>query len=173
MAVKLMIDESEFRKQGILGGGIDADKFWPSLKTAQLMWIKPLLGKELYDKLEDDYFNETLSGLYLELYDDYIKMLLIFKGSEYYLSTGAYNISNEGISKVSAENTASIDKEEVDYIVQHNRKLYNEYEKEFWKWIKDNGSDIPEWDSNKCKPKTKNIGGWIVSRNNNIRRNDW
>ena len=170
----LLIDEIEFKKQGILGGGIDADKFWPALKSAQLMVIKPLLGKDLYDKICDDYFNDTLTGLYQELYDDYIKMLLIYKGSEYFLATGAYSIANNGITKINVENSQSISKEEVDYLVQFNRKLYNEYEKEFLKWIKDNGSSIPEWEVNICNtPKTQNIGGWVVSRNKYKGYNEW
>lgn len=167
MATTLLLTGEDLTRNSILGGNIDKSKYQSDIKTCQNLFIKPILGKELYDTIcvmYENTINGTASGLtgsYLEMYEDYIKEMVIHGSVEIYLAHGAYTVANSGISKLVAQQGAtSVSKEEVDFLIQSSRRLYENYRDEFIKWIKD--KNIPEY-KNTCKPrKNNNIGGWII-----------
>lgn len=165
----ILIGGDEITKNTIMGGNIDKDRYIPCIKACQNTKIKPLLGKDLYDKICSDYENDTLSGIYLELYDDYIKELVIHGSSELYLSVGAYNVGNNGIVKLKSETGEAVTKSEVDYLVQSAQKLYEHYERDFLTWIKD--QDIPEYPKSDCTRHSNRItvGGWALKRPKNCK----
>ena len=51
-----VIDKTPFN------GNIDYDKLVPCIEDAQVTDLEPLLGQLLFDKILDDYGDETLSG---------------------------------------------------------------------------------------------------------------
>lgn len=157
----ILIRPADLTRNTIMGGNIDPDRYLQAVKACQNTLIRPLLGKTLYDKICLDFENNTLSGIYLELYDDYVKEMTIHGGAEIYLSQGAYMVSNNGITKTKTDSSETISKEEIDYLVQASRKLYNLYEREFLVWIKD--QDIPEYIS-KCSVKGKTYGSWFLKK---------
>ena len=168
---KILLPANELTKQTIVGGNVDTDRFLPAVKAAQQVAIKPLLGKELYDKLCDDFNdgpdNGSLSGLYLEMYEEFIKLMVSHKSAEIYLENGAaYLVTNNGITKSKTESSETVDRNEIDYLVVASRKLYNDYEREFIKWIKVNGKDIPEWKESCSNKSLKyvNVGGWFLKK---------
>jgi hypothetical protein len=170
MATTLLISGDDISKNTILGGNIDKSKYQSDIKTAQNLFIKPLLGGVLYDKICTEYENmitgtaNGLTGSYYTMYEDYIKEMTIHSSVEIYLGHGAYSVGNSGISKlVAQQGSTSVSKEEVDFLIQNSRKLYNHYKENFIDWIKD--QDIPEWTNTiSCTATTRknNIGGWIL-----------
>lgn len=164
MATTILILPDELTKNSVLGGNIDVSRYLPAIKNFQKTRLKELLGKALYDKISLDFENNSLSGLYLELYEDFVKELVIHGGAENYLEYGAYMVSNNGITKMKSDNAYTVDKTEVDYMVQSARKLVNHYEREFLAWIKLN--PLPEYPK-ACKSNYINVGGWILKPRNN------
>lgn len=166
----ILLRNNELTKNSIIGGNVDPDRWLPAVKAAQKTEIKQLLGPELYSKIETDFntiAQSGLTGLYLELYENFLVDLITHKSSEIYLSTGAYLVTNNGITKSFSDSSETVSKEEVDYLVHSSRKLYEMYKNDFLKWIKVNGNSIPEWE-NDIKPSIKyiNPGGWFVKRVN-------
>lgn len=166
MRTVILINPDQLSRNTILGGNIDVDLYLPALKNAQNTKIRELLGKELYVKMMDLFENDQLNvvgnEIYLQLYNDYLEDLVIFAGAELYLTYGAYKVSNNGITKMqSSEGATSVNKEEVDYLVQASRKMYDFTKREFLKWIKT--VDIAEYPK-QCKSKVLNVGGWILKR---------
>ena len=162
----ILLNPDELTRNTILGGNIDVDKYIPALKNAQNTKIKSVLGKELYVKIMELFRDNELevlgNELYLEMYEDYIKDMVIFSGAEIYLTFGAYNVGNGGITKMNTmEGQTSVNRTEVDFLVQSARKMYNHYEKEFLTWVKD--KEIPEYPKTTTK-KTMNVGGWVLQR---------
>jgi hypothetical protein len=157
----ILIRQEDLASNTIIGGSVDVDRYLQAIKACQNIYIKPLLGTALYNKICDDFENTTLTGLYLELYDSFVKELTIHGSAEIYLSQGAYMVSNSGITKTKTDTSETISKEEIDYLVEASRKLYRLYETEFLKWIKEN--DIVEYDKPN-KPKSKTIGGWLLRK---------
>lgn len=168
MATILLIRGEDLTRNSILNGNVDQSKYQSDIKTCQNLYIKPILGKELYDKVCEMYENtmngdpDGLSGVYEEMYEDYIKEMIIHGTTEIYLSHGAYTISNAGISKLVAQQGAtSVDKNEVDFLIQSSRRLYETYRDELLKFLR--GVNVPEYKGN-CSNvrKNNNIGGWIM-----------
>ena len=157
MATTLLLKSEDITKNTILGGNIDRTSYTQDIKTCQNLKIKPFLGEDLYDKIVADFAADTLSGDYLTMFENYIKEMVIHGSTEIYLSHGAYKVSNVGITKHSTDSSETISKEEVDYLVQSSRKLYELYKTEFLTWIAD--KTITEWTS-VCTTTNKNIGGW-------------
>lgn len=164
----IIISQLEFSKNTIVGGNVDWDKIVPAIKAVQQTKIKRLLGKTLYDKICLDNKNGSLTGLYSELYDDYVKMMVIHGSCELFLSTGAYLVTNNGITKAKTESSETISKEEVDFMVEASRSLYMSYESDLLTWLETNGSNIPELtaDNNSVVINSRKmiVGGWLVNR---------
>ena len=157
----LLIRPSELTRSTIIGGNVDIDRYLVSIKSCQKLYIKPLLGETLYNKILLDFENNALIGLYRTMFDEYIKELVIHGSAEIYLQHGAYMVSNNGITKTKTDSSETVSKEEIDYLVQASRKLYNLYEREFIEWIKD--KNIPEY-KGKCDKSIRPVGSWFLRK---------
>ena len=158
---KILIKQEELTRNTLIGGNVDVDRYLQAIKACQNLLIKPILGTTLYNKIVTDYETNSLSGLYLEMFDEYIKEMIIHGSAEIYISQGAYMISNNGITKTKTDASETISKEEVDYLVEASRKLYRLYEEQFLDWIKIN--PVPEYDK-PCGIKHKTYGGWWIKK---------
>jgi len=157
----ILIKQEQLTRNTIIGGNVDTDRYLQAIKACQNLYIKPLLGSTLYNKIVADFEASSLSGLYLEMFDDYITEMIIHGSSEIYLSQGAYMVTNNGITKGKTDSAESVSKEEVDYLVEASRKLYRLYEEQFLDWIKIN--PVPEYDK-PCGIKHKTYGGWWIKK---------
>jgi len=157
----ILIKQEELTRNTLIGGNVDVDRYLQAIKACQNVLIKPLLGLELYNKIVSDFETGSLSGLYLEMFDDYIKEMIIHGSAEIYLSQGAYMISNNGITKTKTDSSETVSKEEIDYLVEASRKLYRLYEEQFLKWIKLN--PVSEYIKT-CGVKHKTYGGWFLKK---------
>ena len=145
-------------------------RYVPAIKDFQKTKLIEILGKALYDKICTDFEAETLAGLYLELYEDYVKEMVIHGAAENYLTFGAYMVANNGITKMRTDNAETVSKNEVDFMVQASRKLMEHYERQFNKWIKEN--PLPEYpvtverDNNVLQ-----VGSWVLRKKNSCCKN--
>jgi hypothetical protein len=160
----ILIKQEQLTRNTIIGGNVDTDRYLQAIKACQNIYIKPLLGSELYNKIVTDFENNDLTGLYLELFDSFVTELIIHGSAEIYLGQGAYMVSNSGITKTKTESSETVSKEEIDYLVQASRKLYNLYEREFLTWIKEN--ELPEYKKT-CDIKSKTYGSWYLRKRKN------
>jgi len=162
MSTTILIKADDLTRNTILGGNIDVDRYLSSIKACQNTFIKPLLGADLYNKVCSDFESSSLIGEYLVLYEDFVKELVIHGSAEIYLTNGAYMITNNGITKAKSDTAETVSKEEIDYLVQSSKKLYQLYEREFYKWIKT--VTIAEWVVKGSR--RVNIGGWSLYKRN-------
>jgi hypothetical protein len=163
MSTVILLKNDDLTRNTILGGNIDVSRYVPAIKDFQKTRLKEVLGKTLYDKISSDFEAESLSGLYLELYEDYIKEMCIHGAAENYLTFGAYQVTNVGITKAKTENSETVNKTEVDFMVQSSRKLLEHYEREFTKWIKLN--PLPEYPITvRNNNNINNVGGWVLRK---------
>lgn len=176
MATKILLANNDITKFSIIGGSVDIDRYLPSIRNCQLTRIRPLLGNDLYTKICDDFQAGTLAGLYLELYDDYVKDLVVNGSAALFIESGAYQVTNDGITKMKTETSETISKTECDYLVNAYEKLYQSFEVQYQKWININGSNIPEYVTTPQENSSKkviNIGGWVLRSDNNCNNLDF
>jgi len=166
MATALFISRTDLIKNSILDGNVDTDKFIQFIKIAQQIDIQNYLGTDLYNKISADIIADNLTGAYLDLVNDYVQPMLIHYAMMQYLPFVAYQIKNGGISKHNSENSESVSKDEVDYLVNKERNFAEYYTRRFIDYISFHQEDFPEYNSNNnedISPDTNDLfNGWVL-----------
>ena len=67
MATALFIKPIDIKRNTIIDGNVDVDKFIQFIKIAQQIHVRNYLGSELYNKISSDIVADTLTGDYLSL----------------------------------------------------------------------------------------------------------
>lgn len=166
MATALFISRTDLVKNTIISGSTDTDLFIQYVKISQEIHITNYLGSKLYDKISADIVSNTLTGDYLSLVVDYIQPMLIHFAMVEYLPFAAYQIKNGGVSKHSSENSESVSKDEVDFLVQKERDISEYYTRRFVDYICFNSNKFPEYTNNSGSDidpdKNTNPSGWVL-----------
>jgi len=148
MATALFVSRDEIVKFTALNGNIDTDNFLQWVKVAQEIHIQSYLGTKLFKKINDDLVAGTLSGNYLSLTNVYIKPMLIHWSMVEFLPFAAYTISNKGVYKHNSETSDTVNKEEIDFLVEKERSIAENYSRRFIDYMSFNQSLYPEYNTN-------------------------
>jgi hypothetical protein len=166
MAEALLISRNDIVKFTALNGNIDTDSFIQWIKVAQDIHIQNYLGTNLLEKIKTDIINNTLVNPYLSLLTTYVKPMLIHWAMVEYLPFSAYTIANKGVFKHTSENATSVEKNEVDFLVEKERMIAQNYTERFITYINFNNSLFPEYNNNSNAdmfPSTQNnFTGWYI-----------
>lgn len=105
----LFISDTMMKERSSIHGNIDAKLIYADIKTAQDMYILPLLGTALFNKLQTLISGGTISDAanadYKMLLDNYIvDALLYYTLSDLPISL-SYQIWNKGVVRKQGENT--------------------------------------------------------------------
>lgn len=166
MAEALLISRNDIVKFTALNGNIDTDNFIQWIKVAQDIHIQNYTGTNLLEKIKTDIINNTLAGNYLTLTTVYLKPMLIHWAMVEYLPFSAYTIANKGVFKHTSENATSVEKNEVDFLVEKERMIAQNYTERFITYINFNNTLFPEYSTNSNAdmfPSTQNnFTGWYI-----------
>jgi hypothetical protein len=166
MAEALFIQTDDVVKFTALNGGLDVDKFIQFVKIAQDINIQGALGSNLYEKIGADILAGNLAGDYLILVNKYIKPMLIHWTMTHFLPFASYTIANKGVYKHGSENSTTVDKSEVDFLVSKSRDTAEHYTQRFLDYVCKYKAKFPEYSTNTAedmKPETNNFfGGWAI-----------
>lgn len=166
MATALFISRTDLVKNSIIDGNTDTDLFIQFVKIAQEIEIQNYLGTDLYNKISADIIAGTLTGDYLNLVNDYVQPMLIWYAQVNYYPYAAYKIKNGSISKHVSENSESVSKSEVDYLVAKARDTAEYYTRRFIDYMSFNSSTFPEYNSNSDSdvyPSNDSLfNGWVL-----------
>lgn len=166
MAKALLISRTDVVKWTSMNGNIDTDKFIQYIAIAQDIHVQAMTGTQLLEKIQAEIIAGTLANPYLSLLTDYIKPVLIHYAMVEYLPFSAYTIANKGVYKHGSENSETVSKDEVDFLMEKERKTAEYYKERFIDYICQNSSDFPEYNSNSGSdvyPSTdNNFSGWVL-----------
>lgn len=166
MAEALLITRTDIVKFTAVNGNVDTDKFIQFVKIAQDVHVQSILGTDLLNKIKADIVANTLSGNYLSLLTNYVKPLLIHWAMVEWIPFAAYTIANKGVYKHESENATTVDKVEVDFLVEKQRQIAQHYTQRFVDYMSFNNNLFPEYNSNSngdMYPRTdNNFLGWVL-----------
>lgn len=166
MATALFISRTDLVRNTILDGNVDTDKFIQFIKMAQEIHVRNYLGTDLYNKISNDILAGTLSGNYKDLVDTYVQPMLIHFAMVDYLPFAAYQIKNNGVYKHNSENAVTVDKTEIDYLVNKERDFAEYYTRRFIDYMAFYQNLFPEYTSNTNNdiyPDTDaTFNGWVL-----------
>ena len=164
MAQALFVSRDEIVKFTALNGNIDVDNFVQWVKVAQDIHIQNYLGTKLFKKINDDIVAGTLAGNYLSLTNVYVKPMLVHWAMVEFLPFAAYTIANKGVYKHNSENSDTVSKEEVDFLVEKERSIAENYTRRFIDYMSFNNSLFPEYNTNSnadvYPDKQSDFAGW-------------
>ena len=166
MATALFITPTDLKRNSLIDGNVDIDKFIQFIKIAQQIHIQNYLGGALYNRISEDINNGTLADPYLSLVSDYIKDMLIHYAMVDYLPFAAYQVANGGVFKHVSENSESVTKSEIDTLIDKHRNFAQFYTRRFVDYMCFNNTKFPEYNRNQNEdmyPDTDaNFTGWVL-----------
>jgi len=101
----LIISDTIIKERTSIHGNIDPKLIYPDIKAAQDMYIHPILGSALYDKLLSDINGAGLTGVYKTLVDNYVVDTLIYYTLAELPTTIAYQFWNKGVVRKLGDDT--------------------------------------------------------------------
>jgi len=165
----LFISRNDIIKRAPIGGNIDPEKIIPFVKTAQDKYILILLGTVLYEKLQNDVAANTVTGVYRDLMDLYIKDTLVHFSVVEALPFLAYTIANGSIVKNISEQAVSPSKNDIDFLLQKELQTAQFYAERLVEYLIAYNNIYPEYNqstgrSNNIFPdKTQQYKpGWVL-----------
>lgn len=166
----LFITANDLKRYSIVNGNVDNDKFMQFIEIAQDIHIQNYLGTDLYNKFQTIILNSTINNVvnadYKFLLDTYIKSMLVHWAMVEYLPFAAYTVANGGVYKHTSETSQSVDKNEIDFLVEKQRNTAQHYTRRFIDYMCFNSATFPEYNSNSngdmYPDKESDFGGWVL-----------
>ena len=171
MAKALFITSQDIKRYSILSGSVDPDKFLTMVEIAQDTEVQNYLGTKLLEKLQDLILAGTVdlpaNAVYKTLLETYVKPMTIYFSLTVYMPFAAYSVANNGVFKRQAEGSITVEKTEVDYLVESYRSIAQFYTNNFIDFMVYNQTNYPEYNANtedNTFPDTANsdFGGWVL-----------
>ena len=143
----LLISAQILKDRTGIHSNIDEKLLLPEIKAAQDMFIHPILGSALYDKIISDVQGGSITGEYKDLLDDYIIDALL-----YYVLAGlpealSYQFWNKGVLRKTADNSESPAIEELISLSNKYRVRAEWYGERLSRYLLENASTsvLPEY----------------------------
>ncbi len=136
----LFISVTTIKERSNLHTNVDDKLLLPEIKTSQDMYIHPLLGSALYERLQDGIDNNNLTADEVALLDNFVTDTLIY----YVLSelpTGlSYQFYNKGLVRKTSDNTDQPQMQDLLDISARYRKRAEFYAERMVKFLKQNAA---------------------------------
>jgi hypothetical protein len=146
MATALFITRNDIIKNTPLQGAIDADALLPFMYTAQVKYLKNLLGTVLYDYLSLQIETQTpFTGIYLDLMQDHIKPTLIWYACVEYIPFSSIQFKSNGAVKQQSEQGVAPTKSEIDYLQAQARTNADYYALRLQNFLISYSNNIPQY----------------------------
>lgn len=144
----LLMSDEMIKERSIVHGNTDAKLIYPDIKVAQDMYILPILGTALYEKLQAAVSAGVWTGLadYKVLLDNYIvDALMYYTMSELPFSLN-YQFWNKGIVKKLGENTETPSMSELVDISNKYKDRAQWYANRLRQYLRQNANEkFPEY----------------------------
>lgn len=143
--INLLILPSVVKDRMALHSNVDDKLIFPEIKAAQDLYIRPLLGSILFDKILADIAAGGLAGQYLFLMQNFIvDALCNYVMSE--LPEGLnYQFWNKGVTTKTTDNSAALSMSDMYSIVSKFKKRGEHYANCCRLYILQNYAQIPEY----------------------------
>lgn len=144
----LLINEDVLKKYTPLTDAVDPNLIRPCIYVAQDMYLQNFLGTNLINKIKDDVANETLSGDYEILLNEYILKLLIWWTMVELYPSLLYKHDNGNLVSRQSEDTTPVTKGEMESLKEKARENARFYTNRMVNYLRFNSSLFPEYTNN-------------------------
>ena len=141
----LFISVQSIKDRTGLHANVDDKLVLPEIKTAQDMYILPVLGSNLYNTLQTHIVGNTLTANEVILLDSYlVDCLVYFVMSELPMGL-SYQFYNKGLLRKSGENTENPSMQDLIDVANRYRARAEFYRQRMIKYLKQNNTLYSEY----------------------------
>ena len=120
--------------------------------VAEKIWVKPLIGYELFEEIEDEVKNNTITPENATLLTEgglwqYLSFATVLEALPMIWS----HISEVGITKGKSDNSDSLDLKDMTYVSQHLRNQVEVLKDQLKKWLCEHNETFPTIDCCACE----------------------
>ena len=171
----LYISATRIKKDTALGGSVDDNIIMPYILLAQDMFILPVLGTDLDDKLKSDIQGGSLAGAYKTLVETYIQPALVqFAFAELAPFLRLRFVNNAVVIMGATDQSDSASYEDIKPLIDRANDAAEFYRQRLIDYLRNNTSSFSEYSSNTgadLDPTTRNYYAGINLDNNVPRSN--
>lgn len=142
MEQTLLLSVNDIPKYTSISSNLDVDRITPNILLAQRNELKRILGIDLYNKILEDFKNDSLTGIYKTIYDEFIIDMLVNYSAYYIVLFNSLRIDNGGNFYYEPDNARSVDIEDTEKLANRFSKMGAAVELQYYKWLKSN--KVPE-----------------------------
>lgn len=160
MADILLTSEKFVKETTSISDNLNAKYLRPSIREAQEVGLKGIVGTALLEKLKELVADGTINGLANTAYKD------LLDRAGYYLAYTAvtevavkvsYKIANLGVAKTADQNIQNATQDEIAKLRYYYQAKADSCCYELQGWILENASQFPELDDNCCRRIQANL----------------
>ena len=132
----MIINESFFKKYSPIPVNYNMAEIKNYIGVAEKIWVKPLIGYDLFDELEEQVESNTVSEENATLLTEgglwqYLSFATVLEALPLIWS----HISEVGVTKGKSDNSDSLDLKDMTYVGQHLRNQVEVLKDQLKKWI--------------------------------------
>lgn len=148
MAEVLFVNDVYIKKFTQVNGAVDSNILYPSVYLAQDKYLQPYLGTNLFEKLKDDVANNTLSGNYATLVDDYVRRVVLWWTMVEVMPFLTYKLDNGTLVQRTSEDAQPVSDRVFKDMLERASNNANYYTGLMVDFICSNTSLFPEYNNN-------------------------
>lgn len=141
----LFISEQKLKDTSFLSDNVDPKQLLPTVKMVQDMYLHPLLGTALYNKLETDVAADAITGVYKTLLDDYLTDVLIWYTLGEMPMPLQYKLLNKGVVTRTGEAIQTTSFSDVQNMVNYCMSKARWYAQRAIDYLCQNSTSFPEY----------------------------
>lgn len=148
-----LIEVPLYKTLSMLDINCDEAKSKLAIWEAQQIYIMPLISTALYNKILNDVKNDTLSGYYLTLYQDYIVNTLVYYTNYMVAPHLKFNWASRGIEVKNGENSNSVDDTQLVKLRSEEKNKAEFFAQRLNDYLNANLAQFPELNQNNTADK--------------------
>lgn len=144
-----LISENYIKAVSIVGENVDSKFIGPAITKAQDIYLQPLIGSNLMEKVgilvQDELIDDPVNQDYKFLLDVYITPFLLQSVQAELIKNLFCKIRNQGIVQYSDISTTQLNTKDVQWMVQNFQNDQNFYGNRMVDYLCANSEKYPEW----------------------------
>ena len=153
MAFTYLISETFVKERTPLDANVDQKIITPIIRDAQMLYIRRILGTDLYNKIVADALANAQSGTplvepYKTLLNTYVVNILLFRVMADVVDYISFKQRNNGVIRQGNEGGSAASVQEIQRLADKYSGKAEAWEYELNEWLCEKQDDLPEYTDN-------------------------
>lgn len=138
-----LITENYIKENSPVTDNVDPKELGPHVQSAQIMYLRPILGLPFYNSILEKFNDQTLNADEIELVQGYIQPFLLYKSLQLALPFFQWNFRNKGLIQNLDDNGQPAGFGEFKFVLNEVKGRSDVNERLLKNYLVDNGDLFP------------------------------